>query len=229
MTRHQRILIVEDEAEIAMTIRDRLESEGFEVCVAAEGHEGLRRASTGEWDAIILDLMLPGLDGLTLCRDLRGRGTDTPVLMLTARGQTVDKVVGLRIGADDYLAKPFEMIELLARIEALLRRTAKPGSTASEYQIGQSVLDLRNQELRSDGEIISLSTQEFKLLKYLFEHQGEVLDRDELLSAVWGYDEETYTRTVDVHIAALRQKLGDRGRQSIILTVRGRGYKLIAR
>ncbi len=229
MTRHQRILIVEDEAAIAMTIRDRLESEGFEVAVAADGNEGLRRASSGDWDAIILDLMLPGLDGLTLCRDLRGRAINTPVLMLTARGQTVDKVVGLRIGADDYLAKPFEMIELLARLDALLRRTTRPGPNVSEYQIGRSVLDLRNQELRSDGQVVPLSTQEFKLLKYLFEHQGQVLDRDELLSAVWGYDEETYTRTVDVHIASLRQKLGDQGRQSIILTVRGRGYKLIAR
>ena len=229
MTRHQHVLIVEDEAAIAMTIRDRLESEGFEVSVADEGNEGLRRASSGEWDAIILDLMLPGLDGLTLCRDLRGRGVSTPVLMLTARDQTVDKVVGLRIGADDYLAKPFEMIELLARIEALLRRSAKPGPRAGEYRIGRSVLDLRNQELRSDDVVVPLSTQEFKLLKYLYEHQGEVLDRDELLSAVWGYDEETYSRTVDVHVAALRQKLGDQGRQSIILTVRGRGYKLIAR
>lgn len=229
MMRHQRILIVEDEAAIAMTIRDRLESEGFEVAVAADGNEGLRRAFSGDWDAIILDLMLPGLDGLTLCRDLRGRAINTPVLMLTARGQTVDKVVGLRIGADDYLAKPFEMIELLARLDALLRRTTRPGPNVSEYQIGRSVLDLRNQELRSDGQVVPLSTQEFKLLKYLFEHQGQVLDRDELLSAVWGYDEETYTRTVDVHIASLRQKLGDQGRQSIILTVRGRGYKLIAR
>ena len=228
MTRHQRILIVEDEAAIAMTIRDRLESEGFEVCVADNGNDGLRLAAADDWDAIVLDLMLPGVDGLTLCRDLRGRGVNTPILMLTARDQTVDKVVGLRIGADDYLAKPFEMIELLARIDALLRRSAKPAPRASEYSIGRSVLDLRSQELRHDGNAVPLSTQEFKLLKYLYEHRGEVLDRDELLSAVWGYDEETYTRTVDVHVASLRQKLGDRGRQSIILTVRGRGYKLVS-
>ncbi len=226
MARKLRVLVVEDDATISMTLRDRLESEGYDVGVAGDGIEGLRLA-TARWDVIVLDLMLPGLDGLTICRELRGRGVATPILMLTAKEQTVDKVVGLRIGADDYLTKPFEMIELLARLEALLRRTVRSPTGATAYPIGDCVLDLRRQALVREGNSVPLSTQEYKLLKYLYEHQGEVLDRDELLSAVWGYDESTYTRTVDVHIASLRQKLGDRHRQSIILTIRGRGYKLV--
>lgn len=228
MKRDQRILVVEDEAAIAMTIRDRLSSEGYDVAVAEDGDAGFHRALHDEWSLIVLDLMLPGRDGLTLCRDLRGRDVTTPILMLTARDQTVDKVVGLRMGADDYLAKPFEMVELVARIEALLRRAGPPTPTAGTYEIGPFVLDLRRQELRRGSEVTPLSTQEFKLLTYLFEHSGEVLERDELLSAVWGYDESVYTRTVDVHIAWLRQKLDDRDSQSLIVTVRGRGYKFVA-
>ncbi|MCK4514759.1 MAG: response regulator transcription factor [Spirochaetaceae bacterium] len=220
-----KILIVEDEAAISMPLRDRLESEGYEVGVAGDGLEGFAKASTGKWDLLILDLMLPGRGGLEVCRDLRGQGITTPVLMLTARDQTVDKVLGLKIGADDYLTKPFEMIELLARVEALLRRRPGHGPNATFYPIGDYVLDIRKQALRRGGETTELSTQEFKLLKYLCEHKGEVLDRDELLDAVWGYDEVPYTRTVDVHIAWLRQKLGDSKSQKLIVTIRGRGYK----
>jgi len=221
-----KVLIVEDEAAISMPLRDRLESEGYEVGVAGDGLQGFAKASTGEWDLLILDLMLPGRDGLEVCRDLRGKGITTPVLMLTARDQTVDKVLGLKIGADDYLTKPFEMIELLARVEALLRRSPGQSPNATLYPIGDYVLDIRKQLLRKGGETTELSTQEFKLLKYLCEHRGEVLDRDELLDAVWGYDEVPYTRTVDVHIAWLRQKLGDSKNQKLIITIRGRGYKL---
>lgn len=222
-----RILIIEDEAAIAVPLRDRLENEGYEVSVAGDGLQGFDRARTGEWDLVILDLMLPGKDGLELCRDLRGKGVVTPVLMLTAKDQTVDKVLGLKIGADDYLTKPFEMMELLARVEALLRRRPGRGPGATAYPIGNLTLDLRKQQLIGKGAVIGLSTQEFKLLKYLYEHRGEVLDRDELLDAVWGYDEVPYTRTVDVHIAWLRQKLGDSRTQSLIVTVRGRGYKFV--
>ena len=221
-----KVLIVEDEAAISMPLRDRLESEGYEVGVVGDGLQGFAKACTGEWDLLILDLMLPGRDGLEVCRDLRGKGIATPVLMLTARDQTVDKVLGLKIGADDYLTKPFEMIELLARVEALLRRRPGQSPNATLYPIGDYVLDIRKQLLRKGGETTELSTQEFKLLKYLCEHKGEVLDRDELLDAVWGYDEVPYTRTVDVHIAWLRQKLGDSKNQKLIITIRGRGYKL---
>jgi len=222
-----RILVVEDEAAISMTIRDRLENEGCTVAVAGDGHQGFSKATAGDWDLIILDLMLPGKDGLEFCRDLRARGIRTPILMLTARDQTVDKVLGLKMGSDDYLTKPFEMIELIARVEALLRRTASPGNGSTWYPIGDYVLDLRKQQLRRSNTITDLSTQEFKLLKYLYEHRGEVLDRDELLDAVWGYDEVPYTRTVDVHIAWLRQKLDDSKSQRLIVTIRGRGYKFV--
>ncbi len=220
-----RILIVEDEAAISMPLRDRLESEGYDVSVAGDGLQGFEKARSGEWDLILLDLMLPGKDGLELCRDLRGKGIHTPVLMITARDQTVDKVLGLKMGADDYLTKPFEMMELLARVEAMLRRAPSHRAGATVYPIGDYALDLRRQHLMREGVVTELSTQEFKLLKYLYEHRGEVLDRDELLDAVWGYDQVPYTRTVDVHIAWLRQKLGDSKSQSLIVTIRGRGYK----
>ncbi len=222
-----RILIVEDEAAIAMTIRDRLESEGYDPSVAADGDTGFRRASTEPWALIVLDVMLPGRDGLTVCRDLRGREVTTPVLMLTAKDQTLDKVLGLKIGADDYLTKPFEMAELLARVEALLRRSRRTSNRARTDAIGPFVLDVDRQELQRDGQAIPLSTQEFKLLRYLYEHRGAIVDRDELLAAVWGYDGSTYTRTVDVHISWLRQKLGDSRAQRLIATVRGRGYRLM--
>ena len=228
MSRSGRILVVEDEAAIAMTVRDRLEAEGYKVEIASDGRSGLDQARTGTFSVIVLDLMLPQMDGLTVCRDLRAGGVTTPILMLTARDQTVDKVVGLRMGADDYLAKPFEMVELIARLEVLQRRTVRFSSDESEHHVGEFVLDVRRQELRGRGETTVLSSQEFKLLRYFIEHRGEVLDRDELLSAVWGYDESTYTRTVDVHVAWLRQKLDDSRSQSLIVTVRGRGYKLSA-
>lgn len=229
MNERGRVLIVEDEPAIAMPIRDRLESEGLEVAFEAAGDAALDRLRSECFDAIVLDLMLPGMDGVRVCRELRSAGDTTPVLMLTARGQTVDKVTGLRAGADDYLTKPFEMIELVARVEALLRRggSTEPRPRLSAYRIGPFTLDLKRQELRRADEVTQLSTQEFKLLKYLYEHAGEVVARDELLSAVWGYDESTYTRTVDVHVAWLRQKLDDRERQKLIRTVRGRGYRLV--
>lgn len=227
MNQSARILIVEDERAIAMPLRDRLESEGYVVVIESDGVSGLYRAREEGFDAIVLDLMLPGMEGTRVCRELRTRGDTTPVLMLTALDRTSDKVAGLRTGADDYLTKPFAMIELIARLEALIRRgrSARPSRT-ERYVVGSFTFDLRRQELRRGNAATPLSTQECKLLKYLCEHRGEVVDRDELLNAVWGYDALTYTRTVDVHIAWLRQKLDDRDPQRLILTVRGRGYKL---
>ena len=222
-----RILIVEDDSTIAMTLQDRLQNEGYTTVVAGDGTDGFQKAINGKWDLIILDLMLPGKDGLELCRDIRAKGIDTPVLMLTAREQTVDKVVGLKMGADDYLTKPFEMIELLARIEALLRRRPENTPDATGCRLGSYFLDFRRQELRKKGKITPLTTYEYKLLRYLCEHRGEVLDRDELLTEVWGYDETTYTRTMDTHIGLLRKKLGDSKKQELIITIRGQGYKLI--
>ena len=224
---NERILLVEDEPGLRITLSDRLRSEGYHVETAADGEEGLERATRGSFDLIVLDIMLPRKSGLDVCRDLRQRGFTTPILMLTARGQTVDKVIGLKLGADDYLTKPFEMPELLARIEALLRRArqapAQPGST---HRFGSIQVDLRGTEVLRDGKQVPLSAKEFQLLRYFIEHPGETLTREKLLSDVWGYGETMSTRTVDVHVAWLRQKLENDPKQpQLIVTVHGLGYK----
>ena len=224
---NERILVVEDDSTIAMSLRDRLQSEGYDVGCTSEGKDGFSRAARGPFDLIILDIMLPGKSGLEICRDMRAKGIETPVLMLTAKDQTVDKVVGLKMGADDYLAKPFEMIELLARVEALLRRRGGAAASADDtYKIGAFEFDIRRRELRRDRHATSLTTYEFKLLRFLCEHRGEIFERDDVLNAVWGYDSAPYTRTIDTHIALLRKKLDDSKSQELIITVRGQGYKL---
>jgi two-component system alkaline phosphatase synthesis response regulator PhoP len=227
---NKRILLVEDEPGLVMTLTDRLRSEGYLVETSSDGEQGLSRALHENFDLIILDLMLPTRSGLDVCRDLRQRNNQTPVMMLTARGQIVDKVVGLKIGADDYMTKPFEMLELLARVEALLRRTPA-GSGHGEhdiYQFGPIKVDLRRAEISSDDQAIELSALEFRLLRYFIEHRGETLSRDELLNEVWGYNALVSTRTVDVHVAWLRQKLEPHPRHPrFILTVHGLGYKFV--
>jgi two-component system, OmpR family, alkaline phosphatase synthesis response regulator PhoP len=226
----RRILLVEDEPGLVMTLGDRLRSEGYQVESAADGQSGLDQASNTAFDLIILDIMLPRKNGLDVCRDLRQRGIATPILMLTARGQTVDKVVGLKIGADDYLTKPFEMMELLARVEVLLRRAAHHASAAASgevYQFGSIRVDLRRTEVHRHGKPVALSAKEFQLLRYLLEHRGTTVSRETLLSEVWGYGGVTSSRTVDVHVAWLRQKLEEDSHQpQWILTVHGLGYKL---
>jgi two-component system alkaline phosphatase synthesis response regulator PhoP len=226
----ERILLVEDEPALCMTLTDRLHSEGYETDCAPDGEQGFRRATEGAYDLIILDVMLPRRSGFDVCRDIRAAGLITPVLMLTARGQTVDKVVGLKLGADDYLTKPFEMMELLARIEALLRRApARAAETTAVHQIGPLSVDIRGTAVKLNGKAVSLSAREFQLLRYFLEHRGATLSRSEILREVWGYNVETFTRTVDVHVASLRQKLGDDPRRSqFILTVPGLGYKFVA-
>jgi two-component system alkaline phosphatase synthesis response regulator PhoP len=226
----KRILLVEDEPGLVMTLTDRLSSEGYQVEMAGDGDTGLRRALDGAFDLIILDLMLPRRNGLDICRDLRQERNQTPVIMLTARGQVLDKVLGLKLGADDYLCKPFEMLELLARVEALLRRA--PGDNlsgdAAEVQFGNVWVDLQGAEVRRDGERLELSALEFRLLRYFVEHRGVTLSRDELLNEVWGYNALVSTRTVDVHVAWLRQKLEVNSRHpKHILTVHGLGYKFV--
>lgn len=221
----ERILLVEDEEALRMTLSDRLLSEGYRVDCAEDGEEGERQALQSAHELIILDIMLPRKNGFDLCRDVRQAGITTPILMLTARGQTFDKVVGLKLGADDYLTKPFEMMELLARIEALLRRVPKTAA-ATILQVGPLRIDLRGTEVTRNGNVVSLSAREFQLLRYLVEHRGKTLSRDEILKEVWGYSAETFTRTVDVHIASLRQKLEENPKQpQWILTVSGLGYK----
>ena len=225
-----RILLVEDEEGLIITLTDRLQSEGFEVKSAADGEAGLSFALKESFDLIILDVMLPKKNGLDVCRDLRQKEVSTPILMLTAKGETIDKVLGLKLGADDYLTKPFEVIELLARIEALLRRSPNSNQNALEmFRFGDVAIDFRRAVVKKENELIELSALEFKLLQYLIEHRGEVLKRDELLDEVWGYDAMPSTRTVDVHIAWLRQKLEENPRYpNFIQTVHGLGYKFVA-
>jgi len=212
-----------------MTLTDRLASEGFDVDSATDAHSGLAKATSGSYEVIVLDVMLPGGNGFDICRTVRQKGVQTPILMLTARGQVVDKVVGLKLGADDYLVKPFEMAELLARIEALLRRSASTAAAASaseSYRFGDVTIDFRRAEVTKNGALVELSAREFKLLRYFVEHRGAALSRDELLNEVWGYNAMPSTRTVDVHIAWLRQKIEDNPRHpQLILTVHGLGYK----
>jgi two-component system alkaline phosphatase synthesis response regulator PhoP len=225
-----KILLVEDEEGLIFTLTDRLESEGYAVTAARDGEAGLTIALQNSFNVIILDIMLPKKNGFDVCRELRAKGIATPILMLTAKGETVDKVVGLKLGADDYLTKPFEVIELLARIEALLRRSQNKISNSIEsFAFGDVEVDFRRAEVKKNNERIDLSAMEFKLLQYFIEHRGEVLKRDELLDEVWGYDAMPTTRTVDVHIAWLRQKLEDNPRYpSFIQTVHGFGYKFIS-
>jgi len=222
------ILLVEDEEALRMTLGDRLHSEGYAVDYAFDGEEGLKKATHLPFDLIILDVMLPRKSGFDVCRDIRQAGLITPILMLTARGQTLDKVLGLKLGADDYLTKPFEMIELTARVEALLRRApAKSPDQQQVYHVGPLQIDVRGTTVSRDGKPVRLSAREFQLLRYLVERQGATLSRDQILKDVWGYSEETFTRTVDVHVASLRQKLEKDPKQpELILTIQGLGYKL---
>src|SRR5206468_4797910 len=222
-----RVLVIEDEAGLRLTLSDRLTSEGYQVDTATDGEAGLERGSSGAYDLIVLDVMLPRMNGFDVCRELRHRGVAAPILMLTARGQLVDKVVGLKLGADDYLTKPFEMPELMARLEALLRRrpsAARPGGDA--YRFGDVVVDFRRAEVTRGGQLVDLSAREFKLLRHFIEHRGATLSRDELLTEVWGYDEMPLTRTVDVDVAGLRQKIEANPKvPEYILTIHGLGYK----
>ena len=223
MTR--RILVIEDEAALRLALSDRLRSEGYEVETAADGEQGWDRARQGGFDLILLDVMLPGRSGFDLCRDLRREGVATPILMLTARGEVLDRVLGLKLGADDYLVKPFETAELLARIEALLRR-AQPDTEGGAFAFGEVRVDFKRVEVTKSGEPVELSALEFRLLRYFVEHRGEVLSRDRLLDEVWGYSAEVYSRTVDQHVATLRRKIeSDPRRPRHVVTVHGLGYR----
>lgn len=226
-TFQMKILLVEDEKGLILTLTDRLASEGFEVVSAEDGERGFELGQTERFDLIILDVMLPKKNGYDVCRDLRQKGIATPVLMLTAKGETIDKVLGLKLGADDYLTKPFEVIELLARIEALLRRApTRNGGKPASFRFGNIAVDLRRAEVTKDRQPVELSAMEFKLLQFLIENRGVVHSRDHLLDAVWGYDAMPSTRTVDVHVAWLRQKLEQNPRHpKYIQTVHGLGYK----
>jgi DNA-binding response OmpR family regulator len=211
---------------MAVALRDGFEYEGYSVQVARDGTEGLKLASAKKLDLIVLDVMLPNLSGLDVCKQLRSQGNTLPIIMLTARGQEIDKVLGLKIGADDYVTKPFSFMELMARVEALLRRTSKQQAPLGVYRFGNVTLDFKKFEACKQGRMIELSPREFKILKHLIEHRGEVVSRDQLLDTVWGYENFPLTRTVDMHIAKLRQKIEDSPNDPrYIVTLHRVGYK----
>jgi len=222
------ILIVEDEPDMATGLRDNLEFEGYEVRIARDGEEAL--ASAAEWapDLILLDLMLPRRNGLDVCRELRHRGMRIPIIMLTARGQETDKVVGLEIGADDYVTKPFSVRELMARVHVQLRRTVCENAAVEQFQFGEVELDFKRQHAARAGQRLHLTAREFDILKYFVRRRGETISRDELLDKVWGFRAYHLSRTVDNHIAKLRQKIERLPTEpEYLITVHGLGYKFL--
>jgi DNA-binding response OmpR family regulator len=222
-----KILIVEDEPDMILGLRDNFEFEGYEVVTAVDGAEGIEKARSQKPDLLILDIMLPKLSGLEVCKTLRGEGFEAPILMLTARGQEVDKVVGLELGADDYVTKPFSIRELLARVRAVLRRTENRKRLAN-YRFADIEIDFEGYKAKRGTELLDLSPREFELLRYLIERKGDTVSREQLLEDVWGYENYPSTRTVDTHIAKLRAKIGDSGSEPrYILTIHGSGYKFI--
>jgi two-component system alkaline phosphatase synthesis response regulator PhoP len=227
MAAPKRILLVEDEPGLVLTLTDRLEAEGYYVDAVSDGDDALTKATEESFDLVILDVMLPGKNGFDVCRALRQNGIEVPVLFLTARGEVTDKVVGLKLGGDDYLTKPFDMLELTARVDALLRRAATTSDAAPErFRFGDVEVDFRRAEVTRRGEPVELSALEFKLLRYFIEHRGATLSRDELLNRVWGYEAMPYSRTVDVHVSGLRHKLEENpSRPQYVVTVHRLGYK----
>lgn len=228
------LLLIEDEPGLILTLKDRLENEFYRVETAQDGESGFEKAQSTHWDCIILDIMLPKKNGLDICRDLRANHIKTPILMLTAKGQLIDKVLGLKMGADDYLPKPFDVMELLARIEALIRRNEytsdreSPRNSSEVLSFSDVQVDLKSGEVTKGGKQILLSAKEFHLLRFMIQHKGELLSRERILDEVWGYDSLPTTRTVDVHVAWLRQKLeNDIRHPKHFITVFGMGYKFV--
>lgn len=226
---NQRILLVEDERGLVRTLSDCLTGEGYVVETALDGEAGFARANAENFDLLILDVMLPKKNGFDILRDLRQHGVSTPAIMLTARGQVIDKILGLKLGADDYLTKPFDMGELLARIEAILRRAGANESVSSETYVFDDIrIDFRRAEVTRAGQPVEMAAREYNLLRYFIANRDQVLSRDKLLDEVWGYDAMPVTRTVDVHVGLLRQKLEPNPRQPrYFLTVHGLGYKFV--
>ncbi len=222
-----RILIVEDEPAMVAGLRDNFEYEGYEVLSAGDGAEGLERALAENIDLVVLDVMMPRMSGLDVCKQLKVKKPSLPIIMLTARGQEIDKVVGLELGADDYVTKPFSIRELMARVKAVLRRIS-PQTPTDLYRFSDVEVNVRNNEVLRAGQRIELSAKEFALLAYFIAHPAETLSRDRLLDAVWGYENYPNTRTVDTHIVHLRQKLEPNPEEPrFILTVHGTGYKFV--
>ena len=223
----KRILVIEDEPQMLLGLRDNLELEGYEVQTAGDGEEGLARAGSFVPDLVILDVMLPKKSGLDVCRELRRTGINTPVIMLTARGQEIDKIVGLKLGADDYVTKPFSFMELLARVDAVMRR-ARREVPADEVMIGDVRLDFKTYQATKSDRHVDLTPREFRILRYFLDHSHEVVSREALLNHVWGYDSAAFTRTVDTHMARLRQKIEPvPSEPRHIITIHRVGYKFV--
>jgi two-component system, OmpR family, alkaline phosphatase synthesis response regulator PhoP len=222
---NEHILLVEDEQALRTALEVRLRAEGYVLDTAADGEEAVRKATNLPFDLIILDVMLPIRSGFDVCRDVRQQGMATPILMLTVRDQLVDKVVGLNLGADDYMTKPFESAELIARIQALLRRVPVRAGQGV-YKLGSIHVDVPRGEVTKDGKPVDLTRREFQLLCYLMERSGTVVPRSELLRSIWGYETGAFTRTVDTHIGSLRRKLEEEpGQPQLIVTIPNVGYK----
>jgi len=223
-----KILIVEDEPGMVAGLRDNFEFEGYQVLSAMDGVSGLERALADTPDLVILDVMMPRMSGLDVCKQLKSKRPAIPIIMLTARGQEVDKVVGLELGADDYVTKPFSIRELLARVKAVLRRVESVPKGRDRYTFGDVEVNLQSCQVSRRGRSLDFSSKEFDLLKYFLSHPGEALTRDRLLEEVWGYDKFPTTRTVDAHIVRLRQKLEPKPDDPrFFLTVHGTGYKFV--
>jgi DNA-binding response OmpR family regulator len=222
-----KVLIVEDDDSMATALNDGFRYEGYDVMLVRDGAAGLSMAKEARPDLIILDVMLPKMNGLDVCREIRKQGNPVPIIMLTARGQEIDKVLGLKLGADDYVTKPFGFLELMARVEAVLRRASGRATSLATYQFGDVTVDFERGEVHKKGELLELSPREIRLLQYLIDNRGKVVARDQLLDTVWDYDAAPVTRTVDMHVAKLRKKIEDSPAEPrFIITVHGLGYKL---
>jgi DNA-binding response OmpR family regulator len=221
------ILIVEDDPAMTVALRDGFEFEKYTVDMANDGEQAMRMAARGRYDVLILDVMLPKKSGYDICKELREKGNNTPIIMLTARGQEIDKIVGLKLGADDYVTKPFSFIELLARVEAVMRR-AQRRKTADQVSFGEVKLDFRTYQATKSEQPLELTPREFSILRYFLDHPNEVVSRETLLNHVWGYDPSAFTRTVDTHMARLRQKIEPTPAEPRhLITVHRVGYKFV--
>lgn len=225
----EKIFIIEDEIDIVHGIKLNLIDEGYEIEYALNGNEGLRKAREGKYDLILLDIMLPGMNGLEICKKLRENKIDIPILMLTARGEEVDRVVGLEIGADDYISKPFSIRELTARIKAHLRREKREKKDIPEkIEVGKVLVDFGHLMVTRNKKVTDLTFMEAEILKFLFSREGKVVSRDELLDKVWGYEKFPTTRTIDNHILKIRKKIEDEpNHPKYVLTIYGGGYRLV--
>lgn len=224
----KKILIIEDEKNMVEGLKFNLEARDYRVIYALDGEKGLEKAAEDPPDLVLLDLMLPGLNGYEVCKRLKDTRPELPIVMLTAKSQEADIITGLDLGADDYITKPFSVLELLARINALLRRSHRHPDLPEVFRTGDLEVDFKQYQARKNGKPLNLSPREFDILQYLLERRGELVTRDDLLNRVWGYESFPYTRTIDAHIATLRKKIEEQpDKPALIITIHGKGYKFL--